>query len=57
MKVKFFLEIGLGEGISEVVEVADGMSEEQIEDEFLEWRAGHLDSGWSFVEDGEKTDG
>ena len=40
MKVKFYLSVGVGEGQEEIVDLPDDFTEDEIEDEFLEWRAG-----------------
>ena len=46
MKVKFYLAIGNGEGQEEIVDLPDNYTDEDIEEDFLEWRAGYLDSCW-----------
>lgn len=51
MKVRYHLEIGNGEGQYEVVELPDNFTEEDIEEDFLEWRAGYLDSCWEILDD------
>ena len=46
MKVKFYLSIGVGEGQEEIVDLPDDYIDDEIEDEFLEWRAGYIDGCW-----------
>ncbi len=51
MKVKFYLSVGVGEGQEEIVDLPDDFTEGEIEDDFLEWRAGYLDSCWIKLDD------
>ena len=53
MKVKFYLSVGVGDGQEEIVYLPDDFTEDEIEDEFLEWRAGYLDSCWIKLDDGQ----
>ena len=53
MKVKFYVSVGVGEGQEEIVDLPDDFTDDEIEDEFLEWRAGYLDSCWIKLDDGE----
>ena len=43
MQVKFYVSIGIGEGQEEIVELPDDYTNDDIEEEFLEWRAGYVD--------------
>ena len=46
MRVKFYLSISVGDGQEEIVDLPDDFTDDEIEDELLEWRAGYLDSCW-----------
>lgn len=46
MEVKFYVSVGIGEGQEEIVELPDDYTNDDIEEEFLEWRAGYVDSCW-----------
>ena len=52
MQVKFYVSVGTGEGQEEIVELPDGYTDEEIEEDFLEWRAGYVDSCWIKLEKG-----
>ena len=51
MQVKFYLSVGVGEGQEEIVVLPDDFTEDEIEGEFLEWRAWYLDSCWIKLDD------
>ena len=51
MKVKFYLSVGIGEGQEEIVDLPNDYSDDEIEAEFLEWRAGFVDSCWIKLDD------
>ena len=40
------MSVGIGEGQEEIVELPDNYTDDEIEDDFLEWRAGYVDSYW-----------
>jgi len=47
MKVKFYLSIGYQDAIQEdVVELEDGSTDEQIEEEYQEWKNDLIDGYW-----------
>ncbi len=46
--VKFYARVDLGE---EIMTFPSDYTNEQIEEEWREWRAGEVDSGWYRVED------
>lgn len=48
MEVKFYVVVGIGEGQEEIVELPD----DEIEEDFLEWRAGYIDSCWVKLDGG-----
>lgn len=48
MKVEFYLSIGLaGADRTDIVELPDNYSDEDIEDEYQEWKGGYMDSYWN----------
>jgi len=44
------LSVGVGE-LKHTVELPNGLSEQEIEAEFQEWKNDHLDQSWWFEED------
>ena len=52
MQVKFYVSVGIGEGQEEIVELPDDYIDDETEYEFLEWRAGYLDSCWIKLDGG-----
>lgn len=45
-RVVFHLGIGCGGIHKEIVEYEDGESEDEIEQDFLDWRNGYIDGAW-----------
>ena len=37
MEVKFYVSVGIGEGREEILELPDDYTDDEIEDDFLEW--------------------
>ena len=37
MEVKFYVAVSIAEGQEEIVELPDGYSDDEIEEDFLEW--------------------
>ena len=37
MQVKFYVAVGIGEGQEEIVELPDDYTDDEIEEDFLEW--------------------
>lgn len=54
MQVKFYMSVGISEGQEEIVELPDDYSDDEIEEDFLEWRAGYIDSCWVKLDEGDK---
>lgn len=51
MKVEFYLSIGLaGADRTDIVELPDSYSDEDIEDEYQEWKGGYMDTCWNKLE-------
>jgi len=49
LRVTFYLSVGVGE-LKHTVELPNGLSEQEIEAEFQEWKNDHLDQSWWFEE-------
>lgn len=47
LRVTFYLSVGVGE-LKHTVELPNGLSEQEIEAEFQEWKNDHLDQSWWF---------
>lgn len=51
MKVEFHLSIGLaGANQSEIVEVPNDFSEDDIEEEYQEWKNGFIEAYWKILD-------
>lgn len=46
MMIEFHINIGVGNGITEQLELPDSFSDKEIEEEFQEWKNGLVDASW-----------
>lgn len=52
MRVKFYLSIGLaGATRTDIVEVPDNFSEEDIEEEYQIWKNDYIEACWDILEE------
>lgn len=54
MKVKFMLSIGQAGGQEEIVDLPDGMKEDEIYKEVNEWIWEYIDCGYTILENGDE---
>lgn len=56
MKIEFYVHIGQGNPVKEVVHFPNGLTDKQIEEEFQEWKAGIVDASWTRLDESQKQD-
>lgn len=52
MKVEFRISAGIGLTDSQILEFDDGITDEELNDEWNSWSMNYIDGGWDKLEEG-----